>query len=282
MPDKPDFWARVGKATRRGLERGWDTEDPIGLDPETYARMQRNGTFSRTPLGAVNQATIPPAAFVADLLGRSGNALAHAIATGGGQLVNEAAGTDDRRAERDIMMGMQMIGARAGRPGTGAAVSGLGRSSADAAKKGAGAVHREYYTRRLAKELGKADPQTTGFGRIAPRLLSELNAIRRIEGEPPIGTRDVNVYAAVLRKFQDKRLGLDGLTPRQVAETIYRVVHGPNTQAGRGAYPTSHRLENMDGDGAAVGFVGRGPEDDVSVKSIRQMPKKKFEKSRKR
>lgn len=279
-----DFWSRLIQEAARGGRRGWNPNDPIGYDPQTKARHRQAAAENPflAPVQGFNDLIGYRAVGLADAGLRGLNAAAHATATTGGQLVNEIAGTSDRRGERDIMMLMQMLGARAGRPGTGAAVSGLGRSSANTAKKGAGSVHREYYTRRLAKELGKADPQTTGFGKIAPRLLSELNTIRRIEGEPPIGTRDINVYANVLKKFQDKRLGLDGLTPRQVAQTIYRVVHGDKTVVQRGKHPTSALMYNEDGPGVAVGYAGRGPQDDVSVKSTMRVGQKRLEKLKKR
>ncbi|MCG8403476.1 MAG: hypothetical protein MJA84_18050, partial [Firmicutes bacterium] len=130
-----------------------------------------------------------------------------------------------------------------------------------------GRVHKQYHTSRLSSALKKDSPKTTHVGRIDKRLLDEINAIRKVEGEAPIGTRDIRVYEAVLRKFQEKRIDLEGLTPRQVAETIYRVVHGRGTRAERGGVSTSHRLVNKEGPGVAVGYVGRGPKDDVSLKS---------------
>ena len=142
-----------------------------------------------------------------------------------------------------------------------------GALMADDAADLAGQAHKQFHTRRLSKALARENPATTRMGKIDKRLLGEINTVRKLEGEPPIGTRDIRVYEAVLRKFQEKRIGLDGLTPRQVAETIYRIVHGKGTVTGRGTFPTAQRLINEQGKGAAVGFVGRGPADDVSVKT---------------
>ena len=140
----------------------------------------------------------------------------------------------------------------------------MGRQGANALRN----PHRAYHTGRVAEELMKAEPRTTGFGRMGRGLFDEINKIRLLENQLPIGARDISVYANVLKKLREKRVNLDGLTPRQVAETIYRVVHGRGTVVERGDFPTSQRLINREGPGAGIGYVGRGPRNEVSVKSI--------------
>lgn len=179
----------------------------------------------------------------------------------------------------DVFMGRQAVDTRdpefMGRVNNFGGIAVGGGVTAHLGSKAAATAHKNIFTRRVARELEKPDPQTTKFGRMNADLLREINKIRVQENMPEIGKRQIRIYENVLKKFQEKRLGADGLTPEQLARTAYQVVHGKSTIVERGNFPTAQRLINQNGEQADVGFVGQGPADDVSVKSIFRVNDKK-------
>lgn len=271
----------IFQAARRGLNPG----DPVGLDPQTILDEQQPGGAFYGPVGAIGRTLFVPMIAAGDAVLRGVNAAVHGGAAAAGQIAQELGQSQGmgHRLERDILMMPEALTGSVGRlPSAIQQGNMVPKMARQTVRHGTDVIHEKYHTGRIARQLRKSEPSTSGFGRINQDLLAEINKIRILEGEPPIGTRDVNVYANVLKKFQDKRIGLDGLTARQVAQTIYRVVHGKRTFAERGNFPTAQRLVNQQGKGTSVGYVGRGLKDDISVKSIMRVDQKELDRQRKR
>jgi hypothetical protein len=157
-----------------------------------------------------------------------------------------------------------------------------GRSLDGAAKRQWPDLHNRWHTGKIERQLEKPNPKTTGFGFADEDLVNEINNIRALEGEPTIGTSDIRVYSAVLEKLQKKRIGLDKMTPKEVAQMIYRLVHDKGVKVERSKYPTAQRLVSENIQPADVGFIGKGPKDDVSVKSVYPADPKQLRKIRER
>ncbi len=272
-PDIGGSASRIVDAGWIGAQREWNPADPIGLDPQTILDQQQPGGAFHGPVGVIGQTLFVPMIAAGDVALRGGGALLHGGAAAAGQAVDEFGLGLGSRLERDILT---MPEALAGGFGRVPSVFALGKPATQMAINAARTSaqrrmderHQTRYTGRISRELDKENPSTTGFGKINRGLLTELNKIRLMEGESPIGKRDIRVYANVLRKFQEKRIGLDGMTTEEVAQSIYRVVHGKGTTVERGNFPTAQRLVNENSSPADVAFVGQGPKNDVSVKSV--------------
>ncbi len=290
----------------RATGRGWRPDDSIGLDPQTMLDQQQPGGAFYGPVGAIGQTLFVPMIAASDVLLRSGNTLLHGVASEVNQIASEAglAGEFDRRLERDVLGLAEFLGSRfGGASGVATRAGALNRNAVNAARKLPGDAldrvahsvpdgpdwipqrvgdraktsHQKHYTERIERELGKENPQTTGFGRINQNLLNELNNIRRTEGEPRIGSREINVYANVFKKLQENRIAKEGMPAKEVAQLMYRVLHGKNTTVERGNHPTAQFLLNQTPGLDDTAFVGRAHLDDVSVKSVRPMSENRLE-----
>lgn len=125
-------------------------------------------------------------------------------------------------------------------------------------------------------------PKNNGNRAADKDFLSRINKMRALEKEQLIGGRDIQVYGSVLQKFQNKRLAEDKMTSNEVAQMIYRLLHKNGATVERGNYPTAQRLVNENTRPPEVGFVGPGPRDDVSVKSVFSVDPSRLRKMRKR
>jgi hypothetical protein len=116
---------RLYEAALRGGKRGWNPDDPVGLDPETRNDLYKRDFYSG-PVGAFNAGIVDPTLMLGDALLRGGNALLHSGSALVGQTSEEIGLSSPgmgKRLERDILGMAQMSMGGVGRFGGVAAQS---------------------------------------------------------------------------------------------------------------------------------------------------------------
>ena len=147
----------------------------------------------------MNRAITVPSIALGDAFLRTVNAGVHGGAALLGQGAGELGPGNGRVPERDILGMAQISMGGAGRLGGVVANShGALRQAENAARTGVRSLHRHHHTGRVARQLHRAKPKTTNFGKVDTILLNDINRIRALEGQPKIGTRDIRIYANVL------------------------------------------------------------------------------------
>lgn len=152
----------------------------------------------------------------------------------------------------------------------------------DLVKKRMPGLHERWHTSKIQRQLDHPTPVTTKIGAADRNLLSRINSLRALEKEQPIGGRDIRIYQKVLEKLQDKRMGQENMASNDLADRIYGLVHKKGATVELGKYPTAQMLVNENTRPPNVGFVGRGPQDDVSLKSVFPVRPKQLENMRKK
>ena len=117
-------------------------------------------------------------------------------------------------------------------------VKGGAETSAEAAEKaGADGTAVEKVKNDFVGEISKEDGFTdVSFGKLSDKYKEKLNFIRREDGLPLIENDELIIPANVVRKLREKRIGLDGKTPDEVADILANVFH----KEGNSVFRTKH------------------------------------------
>lgn len=117
-------------------------------------------------------------------------------------------------------------------------VKGGAETSAEAAEKaGADGTAVEEVKKDFVGEISKEDGFTdVSFGKLSDKYKEKLNFIRREDGLPLIENDELIIPANVVRKLREKRIGLDGKTPDEVADILANVFH----KEGNSVFRTKH------------------------------------------
>lgn len=117
-------------------------------------------------------------------------------------------------------------------------VKGGAETSAEAAEKaGADGTAVEKVKKDFVGEISKEDGFTdVSFGKLSDKYKEKLNFIRREDGLPLIENDELIIPANVVRKLREKRIGLDGKTPDEVADILANVFH----KEGNSVFRTKH------------------------------------------
>lgn len=97
-----EAFKRLMEAALRGAKRGWNPDDPIGLDPETRVDLYRKG-FHEGPFGLFNTSFVEPVISIGDAVLRGSNALMHGGAAVTGQTATELGLGNGRSLERELL-----------------------------------------------------------------------------------------------------------------------------------------------------------------------------------
>ncbi len=98
---------RLGRAAWAGAKRGWDPNDPLGLDPGTVTDLSNRGYLNNPISNLVLRGGLP----ILDALGRTMNAGIHGGASLAGQVAREfgESRSGARRLERDLTALMHVL-----------------------------------------------------------------------------------------------------------------------------------------------------------------------------
>lgn len=82
----------------------------------------------------------------------------------------------------------------------------------------------------LTDALRNGAEQPVDFGKLSTRKFAQVNEILAKRGQALLESPEVKIHPAVVQKLIDKRIGLDKLTPEQVADIAYSAVHARNSK----------------------------------------------------
>ena len=117
----------------------------------------------------------------------------------------------------------------------------------------------------------KAD-SPVDFGTLSKKKFNQVNELLSTNGQPVLESRNIKVYPAVVDKLIQKRVGLDGMTPQQVADVAYSAVHARNSRVIPSRYPHIAAFTKAQTDRAVPFATLAGYNGEVSLKSAYKKP----------
>ena len=211
-------WERLSRAGLGGLRRGWNPDDPIGLDPATIRRMREQGLFynrdSPFPGGLVEMVNRPFWGIADLLLQRVPRAAVHGVAALTGQAAEELGASSGMasRLEGDLIGMAEMgLGKAGGLPAHAARL-----------RTAATIMGRNALPRRAS---GSTPPASAYTGRKRLQLKNRPKGLTR-NRQAVVGGRPYTGHA--LDAMQNR-----GITPRVVEDAISRGQAYHNPRSGR-------------------------------------------------
>ncbi len=119
-------------------------------------------------------------------------------------------------------------------------------------------------SKELAGRLKSQKFRDINFGRLDSRKLEQINAIRATEGLEAL-TPDMKIPENVVRKFYNKRVVHDKMTPENVADTAFDVFYNPDSIVDASKYPHIQALIKPDKTTSNVGFIAQNPANGETV-----------------
>ena len=124
----------------------------------------------------------------------------------------------------------------------------------------------------LVNAINNKTDSPVDFGTLSKKKFNQVNELLSTNGQPVLESRNIKVYPAVVDKLIQKRVGLDGMTPQQVADVAYSAVHARNSRVIPSRYPHIAAFTKAQTDRAVPFATLAGYNGEVSLKSAYKKP----------
>ena len=124
----------------------------------------------------------------------------------------------------------------------------------------------------LVNAINNKTDSPVDFGTLSKKKFNQVNELLSTNGQPVLESRNIKVYPAVVDKLIQKRVGLDGMTPQQVADVAYSAVHARNSRVIPSRYPHVAAFTKAQTDRAVPFATLAGYNGEVSLKSAYKKP----------
>ena len=124
----------------------------------------------------------------------------------------------------------------------------------------------------LVNAINNKTDNPVDFGTLSKKKFNQVNELLSTNGQPVLESRNIKVYPAVVDKLIQKRVGLDGMTPQQVADVAYSAVHARNSRVIPSRYPHIAAFTKAQTDRAVPFATLAGYNGEVSLKSAYKKP----------
>lgn len=119
----------------------------------------------------------------------------------------------------------------------------------------------------LVNAINNKTDSPVDFGTLSKKKFNQVNELLSTNGQPVLESRNIKVHPAVVDKLIQKRVGLDGMTPQQVADVAYSAVHARNSRVIPSRYPHIAAFTKAQTDRAVPFATLAGYNGEVSLKS---------------
>lgn len=124
----------------------------------------------------------------------------------------------------------------------------------------------------LVNAINNKTDSPVDFGTLSKKKFNQVNELLSTNGQPVLESRNIKVHPAVVDKLIQKRVGLDGMTPQQVADVAYSAVHARNSRVIPSRYPHIAAFTKAQTDRAVPFATLAGYNGEVSLKSAYKKP----------
>lgn len=124
----------------------------------------------------------------------------------------------------------------------------------------------------LVNAINNKTDSPVDFGTLSKKKFNQVNELLSTNGQPVLESRNIKVHPVVVDKLIQKRVGLDGMTPQQVADVAYSAVHARNSRVIPSRYPHIAAFTKAQTDRAVPFATLAGYNGEVSLKSAYKKP----------
>ena len=124
----------------------------------------------------------------------------------------------------------------------------------------------------LVNAINNKTDSPVDFGTLSKKKFNQVNELLSTNGQPVLESRNIKVHPAVVDKLIQKRVGLNGMTPQQVADVAYSAVHARNSRVIPSRYPHIAAFTKAQTDRAVPFATLAGYNGEVSLKSAYKKP----------
>ena len=124
----------------------------------------------------------------------------------------------------------------------------------------------------LVNAINNKTDSPVDFGTLSKKKFNQVNELLSTNGQPVLESRNIKVHPAVVDKLIQKRVGLDGMAPQQVADVAYSAVHARNSRVIPSRYPHIAAFTKAQTDRAVPFATLAGYNGEVSLKSAYKKP----------
>ena len=135
-----------------------------------------------------------------------------------------------------------------------------GRTLNNAARYGYDQILRWNGRRNLTNQLKRGNNfKDIRYRNISNELRDVLNQTRRNVNQSPLQNNRITIPANVVRKWYDKRIIHDGMTPEELADSVDNSIYNPNSIVFQTKYGQNQAVVNSSGNKLDIGFISVNP-----------------------